>query len=68
MDKLTGAKLDVLQATCEAMIKRQGILAAMIASPNYESAFRVRKLEEMSKVLDEWTIRVKDIEENFNGK
>ena len=69
MDKMTNARLDVLEATCETILKRQGILAAMVAAPTYNTTLKLRKLEEMTKALDEWTLRVKDIEEKFkDGK
>ena len=67
MDKMTGARLDVIEATLEAIIKRQGIMAIMMAAPNSSPSFKMGKVEEMSKVLDEWTLKIKDIEEKFKN-
>lgn len=69
MDKMTGARLDIIEVTLKAVLKRQGIIAALVAVPNCQPSDKIKRLEEMSKVLDEWTLEVKDIEENFkHGK
>ena len=69
MDKMTGARLDILEITLKAVLKRQGIIAALVAVPNCKPSDKIKRFEEMSKVLDEWTLEIKDIEENFkHGK
>lgn len=67
MDKMLEARLDVIDATNEAILKRQGILAAMVSAGEYNPQIKYRKIEEMAEVLDEWTLKIKDIEEKYKN-